>query len=202
MNFKTAMITPLVIGIPVLLASCTQKAPGVDLDRVMKITTQSMQQYEQTNLSGVEGKMDDLAMAQFSRDLADDLRMAQPPLYTGPIGIAVANDGSIQGYNDRNGNYLRETGEEDLFKIEIDSQNNRIIASNDGVVREQGMGMGGGYGAQQGEMPPPGARMSQPGLQQQYAPPQQNPQQPYPGQYGPPPPAQHSSHPGSNGDGW
>ncbi len=145
MNFKTAMITPLVIGIPVLLASCTQKAPGVDLDRVMKITTQSMQQYEQTNLSGVEGKMDDLAMAQFSRDLADDLRMAQPPLYTGPIGIAVANDGSIQGYNDRNGNYLRETGEEDLFKIEIDSQNNRIIASNDGVVREQGMGMGGGF---------------------------------------------------------
>ena len=145
MNFKTAMITPLVIGIPVLLASCTQKAPGVDLDRVMKITTQSMQQYEQTNLSGVEGKMDDLAMAQFSRDLADDLRMAQPPLYTGPIGIAVANDGSIQCYNDRNGNYLRETGEEDLFKIEIDSQNNRIIASNDGVVREQGMGMGGGF---------------------------------------------------------
>ncbi|HBH36098.1 MAG TPA: hypothetical protein DDW45_06970 [Gammaproteobacteria bacterium] len=144
MKFNTAMITPLIIGIPLLLGGCTQKAPGVDLDRVMKITTQSMQNYEKTNLSGVEGKMDDLAMAQFSRDLADDLRMAQPPLYTSPIGIAVAKEGSIQGYNDKNGNYIRETGEEDLFKIEIDSQNNRIIASNDGVVREQGMGMGGG----------------------------------------------------------
>ncbi|MBG7602450.1 MAG: hypothetical protein IZT60_07890 [Gammaproteobacteria bacterium] len=144
MKFKTAIITPLIIGIPLLLGSCTQKAPGVDLDRVMKITTESMQRYEQTNLSGVKGEMDDLAMAQFSRDLADDLRMAQPPLYTSPIGIVVSKDGSIQGYNDKNGNYVRETGEGDLFKIEIDSQNNRIIASNDGVVREQGMGMGGG----------------------------------------------------------
>ncbi len=144
MKFKTAIITPLIIGIPLLLGSCTQKAPGVDLDRVMKITTQSMQRFEQSNMNGVKGNMDDLAMAQFSRDLADDLRMAQPPLYTSPIGIVVAKDGSIQGYNDKNGNYIRETGEGDLFKIEIDSQNNRIIASNDGVVREQGMGMGGG----------------------------------------------------------
>jgi len=39
-------------------------------------------------------------------------------------------------------------------------------------MQQPGMGMGGGYGAQQGGMPPPGARMSQPGLQQQYAPPQ------------------------------
>ncbi len=144
MKFKTAIITPLIIGIPLLLGSCTQKAPGVDLDRVMKITTQSMQRFEQSNMNGVKGNMDDLAMAQFSRDLADDLRMAQPPLYTSPIGIVVAKDGSIQGYNDKNGNYIRETGEGDLFKIEIDSQNNRIIASNGGVVREQGMGMGGG----------------------------------------------------------
>ncbi len=144
MKIKTAIITPLIIGIPLLLGSCTQKAPGVDLDRVMKITTQSMQRFEQSNMNGVKGNMDDLAMAQFSRDLADDLRMAQPPLYTSPIGIVVAKDGSIQGYNDKNGNYVRETGEGDLFKIEIDSQNNRIIASNDGVVREQGMGMGGG----------------------------------------------------------
>jgi hypothetical protein len=144
MKLKTAMITSLILGIPLLLGSCTQKAPGVDLDRVMKITTQSMQRYEQTNLNAVKGTMDDLAMAQFSRDLADDLRMAQPPLYASPIGIVVAKDGSIQGYNDKNGNYVRETGEGDLFKIEIDSQNNRIIASNDGVVREQGMGMGTG----------------------------------------------------------
>jgi hypothetical protein len=144
MKLKTAMITSLILGIPLLLGSCTQKAPGVDLDRVMKITTQSMQRYEQTNLNAVKGTMDDLAMAQFSRDLADDLRMAQPPLYASPIGIVVAKDGSIQGYDDKNGNYVRETGEGDLFKIEIDSQNNRIIASNDGVVREQGMGMGTG----------------------------------------------------------
>ncbi|MEA3301821.1 MAG: hypothetical protein U9Q75_00975 [Pseudomonadota bacterium] len=144
MKLKTAMITSLILGIPLLLGSCTQKAPGVDLDRVMKIATQSMQRYEQTNLNAVEGTMDDLAMAQFSRDLADDLRMAQPPLYASPIGIVVAKDGSIQGYDDKNGNYIRETGEGDLFKIEIDSQNNRIIASNDGVVREQGMGMGTG----------------------------------------------------------
>ena len=144
MKLKTAMITSLILGIPLLLGSCTQKAPGVDLDRVMKITTQSMQRFEQTNLNAVKGTMDDLAMAQFSRDLADDLRMAQPPLYASPIGIVVAKDGSIQGYDDKNGNYIRETGEGDLFKIEIDSQNNRIIASNDGAVREQGMGMGGG----------------------------------------------------------
>ena len=54
MKFKTAIITPLIIGIPLLLGSCTQKAPGVDLDRVMKITTESMQRYEQTNYNKVE----------------------------------------------------------------------------------------------------------------------------------------------------
>ncbi|MEN8214447.1 MAG: hypothetical protein ABFR19_08805 [Pseudomonadota bacterium] len=142
---NTVKIVPLILGIPLLLNGCSPQQPGVDLDRVMKIALESMQRYEQTTLSGVDGKMDDAAMAQFSRDLSDDLRMAQPPLYTGPLSAVVAKDGSIQGYHDRNANYVRETGEEDLFKIEIDSQNKRIIASNDGVVRDQGMGMGGGF---------------------------------------------------------
>ena len=145
MKINKQLTAALAVGISLVLGGCAQQPPGVDLDRVMSIALASMQRYEQTHLSGVSGSMDEQAMSAFSRELSDDLRMAQPSLYAGPISVLVARDGSIQGYHDRNANYLRETGEEDLFKIEVDSSNQRIIASNDGEVREQGLGMGGGF---------------------------------------------------------
>lgn len=145
MKINKQMTAALAISIPLMLGGCAQQTPGVDLDRVMSIALESMQRYEQTHLGGVSGSMDEQAMSAFSRELSDDLRMAQPPLHAGPISVLVATDGSIQGYHDRNANYVRETGEEDLFKIEVDSNNKRIIASNNGEVRDQGLGMGSGF---------------------------------------------------------
>jgi hypothetical protein len=145
MKINKQLIAALAIALPLVLGGCAQQTPGVDLDRVMRIALESMQRYEQTHLGSVSGSMDEQAMSAFSRELSDDLRMAQPPLYSGPISVLVANDGSIQGYHDRNANYVRETGEEDLFKIEVDSSNQRIIASHNGEVRDQGLGMGSGF---------------------------------------------------------
>jgi hypothetical protein len=145
MKTNKQLLAALAVTLPLALGGCAQQTPGVDLDRVMGVALESMQRYEQTHLGSVSGSMDEQAMSAFSRELSDDLRMAQPPLYAGPISVLVAADGSIQGYHDRNANYVRETGEEDLFKIEVDSNNQRIIASHDGEVRDQGLGMGSGF---------------------------------------------------------
>jgi hypothetical protein len=122
-----------------LLAGCEKKSATADLDRVLGVTSESLTKFENTsgNLNATDINKDNV-ISKFSESYEKDLNAVQPPLNAGPIGVKSEADGSLLGFDDKNNNKVKDEGEKDLFKMEVDSQNNRLVASSDGEVREQG----------------------------------------------------------------
>ena len=133
MKLLTITTTTLICS-TILLSGCEKKSATADLDRVLGITSESMATFE--NTSGSINKEN--VMEKFSSSYANDLNAAQPPIHTGPIGVSSKSDGSLLGFDDINNNKIQDEGEKDLFKMEVDTENNRLVASSEGEVREGG----------------------------------------------------------------
>ena len=121
-----------------LLAGCEKKSATADLDRVLGVTSESLTKFENTSDVSSSDINKDNVMSKFSGSYAKDLNAAQPPLNAGPIGVNSQTDGSLLGFDDKNNNQVKDEGEKDLFKMEVDTENNRLVASSEGEVREQG----------------------------------------------------------------
>lgn len=133
MKIVTITTTTLICSL-MLLAGCEKKSATADLDRVLGVTTESLTKFENTS-SDVNK---DNVMDKFSDTYAKDLNTVQPPLNAGPIGVNPQKDGSLLGFDDKNNNKIKDPGEKDLFKMEVDTENNRLVASSEGEVRESG----------------------------------------------------------------
>lgn len=137
MKFITLGLTSLVCS-SMLLAGCEQKSATADLDRVLGIASDSMTTFEKT-----ADVTQDNVMQKFSERYSSNLNSAQPPIHAGTIGVNPEKDGSMLSFNDKNSNGIKDAGEEDLFKLEVDSENKRLIASSEGEVRESGFSASG-----------------------------------------------------------
>ncbi len=69
-----------------------------------------------------------------------------------PLGVQLGGDGAIQGFEDPNTNLNRDNKENMLFKVEIDAERNRMIATDvrrnyrrDSRMPHMGMGFVAGY---------------------------------------------------------
>lgn len=126
--------TTTIICSTVLLAGCDQnKSATADLDRVLGVASDSMTKFE-----GSEDVNKDNVMDKFSSSYSSNLNSAQPPIHSGPIGVTPDKDGSLLSFDDKNNNQIQDEGEKDLFKLEVDSENSRLVASSDGEVRDSG----------------------------------------------------------------
>ncbi len=102
----------------------------IDLNRVLDVTVDTLYTY-QKKLDSAQGEPDaDQAFLGFAEDLATDYNKAQPVIYDGTIGVMPQNDASLLAYDDANLNNDYDEGESLLFKIEIDGEKARIIASS------------------------------------------------------------------------
>ncbi len=130
-KFKLSSLSLLLAG-TTLLTACSNPPESVDLDRVLDVTAASLDRFE----NGTEKTSDAAAMDRFAKTLQTDMNQANPKIHSQPIGIALKEDGSIQGYNDENANSIKDSGEIELFKVEIDSEKNRLLASSGEDVRD------------------------------------------------------------------
>jgi len=81
------------------------------------------------------------------KQLADFMRKAvnqQPAVYASPVGVNLLKDATFEGFNDPNRNNLKESSEKRLFKLEVDFDNKRLIASNNSGS-SMGMGLAAGF---------------------------------------------------------
>ena len=86
-------------------------------------------------------------MDNFSKKYAENLNK-DPSLSSpyGPMGVKAEKDGSFSTFSDANKNNLKDAGEKDLFKVEADAENNRLVASNGaGVVEQEHSFLGSGF---------------------------------------------------------
>lgn len=136
---KKLLISSLTL-IATLLAGCADISNSIDLNRVSEISTNTLKAMNNnTNI-----KDGDQAIEQFREDLEFSLNSSRPMLFPQSyIGLSSEIDGSYKGYNDKDNNQTQGTEEEDLFKIELDTQNERVLVSNPGGTETAASPFGG-----------------------------------------------------------
>lgn len=141
-TFTGGRLLSIALFTSIVLAGCGVQStpePRVDLDRVMSIAGNTMDSFDARASEVTEEN----AMEEFSVLLGYDLNDAQPALYDGQIGVSPQADGSLLGFDDLDGDSDLDGGEDELFKVEVDTENNRLLASSEGVVQESGFSFGG-----------------------------------------------------------
>jgi hypothetical protein len=107
----------------------------IDLNLALDITVDTLHSYSDS--LGDQKPEGDAAFLGFAETLGTNYNLAQPPLYKEQIGVSPQADASLMAFSDTNMNRTWEEGEAILFKIEIDGEQSRIIASsNSGAVNE------------------------------------------------------------------
>ncbi len=140
----------LLVFVSLLIAGCgsSPKVEVVDLNKVLDImmsTLDKMKKAKGDKKSADKATKEekDKFMKEFNTLYAIELNKAK--ITSKPIGTVVNADGSITGYADINKNKTKDFGETDLFKVEIDFDRSRLIASDlqNGYRRDHGFSMGG-----------------------------------------------------------
>lgn len=67
------------------------------------------------------------------------------PLMSQPVGVELQKDGTFLGFADPNDNNTKDSGEENLFQVEVDEPRKRLIASDmsNGYHRDHGFSRAG-----------------------------------------------------------
>lgn len=134
-NLSSSM-RPLLIGGVIVVAiyamfsgSLPSGPQRVDMGEVLDRTEATMVRFDAAALDAGIQTLDDAQVAQFSEYLALTLN-ADPRFYDKTMGIEVQPDASFLGFADDNADMVRDAAEAKLFTIEIDSANNRLIATD------------------------------------------------------------------------
>ena len=102
------------------------KPASADLGNVLDRTDYALTNYE---VSNAEGDVDEAEMEMFTSYLTDVMN-AQPAFYADPIGMNLGADAMFTGYKDANVNGVQDSGEDNIFTVEVDVENERLIATD------------------------------------------------------------------------
>ena len=110
------------------LASCGSRAPEIDLlavgDRVLRSFEAFDKFLKDNNVTEVgDAELDRL------QEFLTEVMNADPALYNGRIAMKMESDASFDGYHDAGGDGAVD-GDKKLFKVEVDSENKRIILTD------------------------------------------------------------------------
>jgi hypothetical protein len=111
-------------------SSLTQKK----IDDVLKVASSTLEQMDQKPAEVKESEVADL----FAKNLQSNLNIVEPAIYPYTVGVLSQADGSFNGYQDTNKNGLQESGESQIFSLEVDTQGQRLLASNEGETYDRG----------------------------------------------------------------
>ena len=117
-----------------LLVGCNQQSGPRQLDiiKVMDKTIDTIVDYTaEMEATGQTADDPNVLQGLFHR-LHKALNSRPDPFTNGTIGLRVNEDASFAGFDDPNKNNVQEEGEQHLFTLEIDADNERLIATDFG----------------------------------------------------------------------
>ena len=103
------------------------------LDRALGIASDTATDFENT-----PDVTEANALDKFATKYNEGLNAAEPPLNPNPLGLNTQEDGSLLSFDDTNANGVQDEGEQSLFMMEVDAENNRLVATNREESRESG----------------------------------------------------------------
>lgn len=124
---RTAALTAMGLA----LAACSAAPSGpqtVDLGIALDRTVSALQSFQSYMESENQTEVSDADMEAFRGFLTEMYN--DPGFYDQPTGVIMREDGAFLAYVDANQNDTQDVGEDDLFTIEIDEENERLIASD------------------------------------------------------------------------
>ena len=136
---RTICVTALAMLLPVI-SGCGSgdDVEVVDLNRVLDVLAKVLEEpmgpvQPQTEPAAKEvqpiAEADPAKEADFLKRFATALN--EEKLVKSPVGVTMLADGSIEGFTDPNSNMTKDADEQHLFKVQIDAENSRLIASDE-----------------------------------------------------------------------
>ena len=126
MKNKLASLGLSIIATLFIVGCGTSSQVPPDLDKILDITSNTLLEFQDNEAELKEEE----AMKAFVAQLEQNLNSSNPVVHQGTIGIQLKEDGSLLGYDNPNNNEIKDSGESELFTIEIDSEKNRLIATD------------------------------------------------------------------------
>lgn len=113
-----------------VIASCgAVTADGPDLGQVLDRTVYVLDYYSENSDNKVADDVTDEDLNDFT-GLMQRVMNAEPPFYDKPVGVAIEADATFSGFIDNNMDNIQDSGETEIFTVEIDAENNRLIATD------------------------------------------------------------------------
>lgn len=126
MDIKFIKVGALGVTLFALAACGGSKTQTADLGQVLDRADYAMTNYD-VSIEGTEAS--DAEMEAFTLYMAGVMN-SSPKFYDKPLGLELKSDASFTGFVDANGNTTRDAGEDDVFTLEVDSENERLIATD------------------------------------------------------------------------
>lgn len=128
-NIKMIVIVAVVgfVGYGIFFGDESEQT--ADLGQVLDRTEWTLNEYQ--GYLGENGitEVGDAEMAEFTTFYTTILN-ADPRFYEDTLGLEIMEDATFLGFADTNANGLQDDGEGKVFTVEIDEENNRLIATD------------------------------------------------------------------------
>lgn len=129
-------VATLVLAISVI--GCSEKQQAADLGKVLDRASLALKEYQGNLQKENVTQASDKQIAQFT-DYLQQRMNADPKFYDKPISVQLLKDASFSGFVDKNINGTLDKDENQLFKLEVDGDNSRLIATDaEGRAASQG----------------------------------------------------------------
>ena len=132
-----------VLGAALIITGCFGGDPGPDLGKVLDRTAGALNIFQGALKKANVTEPTDQHMTQLS-GLMQRAMNFEPPVYKKPIGVKLLKDATFEGFLDKNKDNKQDAGEKRLFKVEIDFEGKRLIATGE-KGRSTGMGLATGF---------------------------------------------------------
>jgi len=104
------------------------RSGGIDLAQVLDRTNVALKSF-QTHLDEKQiTKLNDEVLDPLTGLMQTAMNM-EPAIHTSPIGVELVKGATFQAFDDKNMDNIQDNGEPNLFKVEVDFDGERLIAS-------------------------------------------------------------------------
>ena len=113
----------------ITMTACGSSEPGPDLRHVLARANAALSYFDKYLKDNNIEKATDKHMAQFNTLLQHAMNQ-KPQFYKTTFATQILKDATFEGFGDANGNGKVDSGEKKLFKVELDTTNKRLIATD------------------------------------------------------------------------
>ena len=118
-----------VVGFIAYTALAPSKPQTADLGQVLDRTEFAITRYsEHLDSNGIQSASEE--QVEDFRGFLVEVLNAEPRFYTDTQGLSIMADAKFLGFADANAHGVQDSGEGDLYTVEIDEENNRLIATD------------------------------------------------------------------------